>query len=36
MSISISNIDTKDGTAGEDGVAVVVMIAGDVGDLQKG
>lgn len=35
MSTSISNIDTKDGTAGEDGVAVV-MIADAVGDLQKG
>lgn len=33
MSTSISNIDTKDGTAGEDGVAVVVIV---VGDLQKG
>lgn len=36
MSTSISNIDTKDGTTGEDGVAVVVIIAGAVGDLQKG
>lgn len=36
MSTSISNIETKDGTVGEDGVAVVVIIAGAVGDLQKG
>lgn len=33
MSTSISNMDTKDGTTGEDEVAVVVIA---VGDLQKG